>query len=224
MMRYAMGAAVIGALLVTPHASAADSFEATGERMTHFYLTPTRDEFDAIQNGMKANLRQFKAQEKENGTALMAAVFLARVSHKYHFPLLDIGHLDDTARSIATGDGSKIANYVNDDSQIDPGKLDIWWVSYFATGETNYLDNILAQVADLKSQSGVSHILVAGAANWSLASNCEQHLEVLEYVRSVIARTPPPPNADALREVLTHVGKHDGQQPAAPGSGHHVRG
>ena len=209
-MRHAMGTVLIGVVLATRLVSAADSFEATGERMTHFYLSPTRDEFDAIQNGIKANLKQFKAQEKENGTALMAAVFLARASEKYHYPLLDIGHLDDTARSIATRDGSKASNYVHDDSQIDPGKLDIWWISYFATGDTSFLDKILANVADPKSRSGVTNILVAGMANWSVASNCEQHAAVLEYVRSVLARTPPPANADALRDVLAKVGKHDG--------------
>jgi len=202
--------ALLGVLLTTTQAFAADSFEATGERMTRFYLTPTRQEFDAIQAGMKANLKQFKAQERENGTALLAAVFLARVSEKYHYPLLDIGHIDDTARSIEAGDGGKISNYVHDDSTIDPGKLDIWWISFFATAETDYLDHILAQVADVKSQTGTPRILLAGAADWSVASNCEQHPRVLEYVRSVLARTPPPPNAEALRDVLANVGKHDG--------------
>jgi len=210
MVRNVTVVAVLGVLLTTNAASRAISFEATGERMTHFYVAPTREEFDAIQAGIKSNLRKFKAEEKENGTALLAAVFLARVSEKYHYPLLDTGHIDDTAKSILAGDGSQISNYVRDDSQVDPGKLDIWWVSYFATGDTGFLDKILAQVADPKSQSGAEHKLVAWAANWSVSSNCEQHPAVLEYVHSVLARTPPPTNADAVRELLAKVGKHDG--------------
>jgi len=200
-------AAVLLAADVGVHA---ESFKAVGERMTRFYLTPTRAEFDSIQQGIKTHLKKFKAEEKENGTATLAAVFLARVSEKYHYALLDIEDLDDAARSIAANDGSEIARFVHDDSQVTPDKLDIWWISYFATGETDYLDKILAQVGDVKSQSGVTHILVVGAANWSVASNCEQHPAVLGYVRSVLERTPPPTNADALRAVIAGVGKHDG--------------
>ncbi len=201
---------LVGALLGTHGGLVADSFEAVGERMTRFYLNPTREEFDAIQAGIKAHLRKFNAEEKENGTATLAAVFLARVSEKYHYPLLNIGHLGDTAKSIAANDGSEISSYVHDDSRVDPGKLDIWWISYFATRDTHYLDGILAQVADEKSETSVSRKLVVYSANWSVASNCEQHPEVLVYVRSVLERTPPPTNAAALRAVLARVGNHDG--------------
>ncbi len=210
MVRLVAGFFLVGLLLSSQQGFGADSFDATSERMTRFYLTPTRQEFDAIQKSIKSNLKKFEVNEEENGSALLASVFLARASEKYQYPLLDIGHLDDTAKSIMTSDGSKVSNYVHDDAQIDPGKLDIWWVSYFATGETKYLDNILAQVADVKSLSGVSHLLVAGAANWSVSSNCQQHPAVLEYVRSVLARTPPPTNAEAIREAIAHVGKADG--------------
>jgi len=205
-----LGIALVGSLLAATHVFGADSFEDTGERMTHYYLAPTPEEFDAIQKGIKANLKKFEANEKENGSALLAATFLARVAGKYRYPLLDIGRLDNTARSIMTREASKIATYVNDDTQIDPGKLDIWWIGYFATGDTSYLDKIVGQVADLKSKSGVSNLLVAGAANWSMTSNCEQHPAVLGYVRSVLARTPPPENAAALQKVIDHVGKSDG--------------
>lgn len=208
MPKYSTVVALAGLLLATGAPVTAESFKVVADRMTRFYLTPTREEFDSIQRGIQAHFRKFKAEEKENGTATLAAVFLARVREKYHYALLDIGDLDDEAKSIVANDGSEIASFVHDDSRVSPEKLDIWWISYFATGETHYLDKILEQVGDVKSQSGVARILVVGAANWSLASNCEQHPAVLEHVRSVLERTPPPTNADALRDVIAGLGKH----------------
>jgi len=128
MVRHAGVLALVGLVLGTQHTLRAESFKATGERMTHFYLSPTLQDFDTIQKGIKSHLKKFESRDEESGTALMAAVFLARVTEKYHYPLLDIGDLDDTAKSIIAKDASEISNYVNDDSQVDPGKLDLWWV------------------------------------------------------------------------------------------------
>jgi hypothetical protein len=210
MRNHAAAMAMAALLLASRDGFAAESFETVCERMTRFYLTPTQGEFEAIQRGIKSHLKQFKAAEEENGTATLAEVFLARVNAKYHYPLLDIGNFDDMAKSIAAKDGTDFSNYVDDDTRVDPSKIDIWWISYFATTDPHYLENILAQVANVKTQSSVAQKMVAHAASWSLASNCEQHPAVLEYVRSVLARTPPPTNADALQEVLARVGRHDG--------------
>ena len=183
------------------------TMEATGERMTYFYRSPSEKEFEFIQRGMHQNLDEF--QKNENGVDTLAAVFLARVHEKHGWPLLDLGHLDDDARSIVTQSQAPLARYVQDDTQINPGKLDVWWVSFFATADTRYLDNILGQVGDLDSQYGAAKILLIGAANWSVSANCRQHSVVLQHVKSVAAREPAVENRKMLLELISKAERPD---------------
>src|SRR5688572_16752147 len=169
---------LIIALAVVPSIDASaeevkPSIEAMGEQMMYFYSSASREEFEAIQRAMQSNLGEF--EKNTTGHGMLAVVFLARASQKYGYELLDIGQLDDAAISLAKRADSPLARYVNDDTRVDPGKLDVWWISYFATGETSYLDKLLSWVREPESQAGAAQILVAGAASWSVEANCRQH-------------------------------------------------
>ena len=70
----------------------------------------------------------------------MAVVF-AMVSKKYDLPIVE-RVIAGKSREILEGK-TDFARYVFDDSKVDAGKLDIWWASYFSTGDTGYLDKLL---------------------------------------------------------------------------------
>jgi hypothetical protein len=182
--------------------------DAVNQRLSYFYLRPSEEEFEALQLQLAANLEQFTTGK--GGIAMLVSVFLGKVHHKYGWPLLDLGALDDMARSIAGQDESELSRYIWDDTQVDPGKLDTWWVSFFATGDTKYLDNLVAQVGDLEAQGGATTIMIMGAANWSFASNCRQHAAVMEYAKSLLEREPQLSNHDAIRRLISHEEKTDG--------------
>jgi hypothetical protein len=183
------------------------SLEAIRDRMTHFYVSPSQEEFEAIQLGIRADLNKFVAQA--NGADTLATVFLARVHQEYGWPLLDLGTLTDRATSIVAGDRSSESKYIQDDSAIDPHKLDIWWISFFATGDTRYLGKLVAQLGDVDAQSGSSKILVTGEANSSFRSNCREHPAVLQYAKSLLARDPRLANRKVLEQIVMEAEAQD---------------
>lgn len=182
--------------------------DAVNQRLSYFYLMPSEEEFEALQLQLAADLHQFTTSK--DGIAMLISVFLGKAHHKHGWPLLDLGALDDMARSIADRDGSELSRYIWDDTQVDPGKLDTWWVSFFATGDTRYLDNLVAQVGDLEAQRGAANIMIMGVANWSFAANCRQHPAIMEYARSLLEREPQLPNHDAIRRLISPTEKTDG--------------
>lgn len=172
---------------------------AVSKRMMSFYLHPSQAEFAAIQEGIEKNRADFAGHE------LVVATFLARVHAKHGWPLVELGDLSRDARAIAARDSSDLSRYVHDDSQVDPAKLDVWWTSFFATGDTDYLERIIEQVGDLDAASGAGDLLVMGAANWSFTSNCRKHPTVLQYAQSVLEREVPVPNREKIREIVSEV-------------------
>lgn len=167
------------------------------QRMTYFYAAPSQDEFESLQLEIRAHSDELERQ----GLGVLTAVFLARVHAKHGWPIVDLGDLTDQAHAIAAQDESDLSRYVHDDARVDPSKLDIWWGSFFATGETQYLDKIVGQVGDLDSKSGAD-ILVTGAANWSFEANYRQHAAVRGYAKRLLERDPPQPNREKILEIV----------------------
>lgn len=156
-----------------------DDFDDFGNQITYFYLSPSQSQFDAFQSN--ADKFQDILDSSENSASLLVAVMIARISQKYNWPI-GSGVLGQRAKEIVEGK-SQVARYVSDDSLIDPTKLDIWWASFFATGDEYYLERIF-QYAGLALPKGDSEMmLVIGAATWSFRSNCRQHKMVLEFAR-----------------------------------------
>ena len=133
MRRLLIASLILAAPIVNLSETTASTAESTESRIMHFYASPSRTEFDLIQQGIKSKLSQYESQS--NGAATLTAVFLARVHEKYQWSLIDLGQLDDQAKSIIARDRTSLSSYVNDDSRVDPEKLDIWWSGFFATGD-----------------------------------------------------------------------------------------
>ncbi len=187
-----MPAVLLACALSVPALAASIPAEDISEALMGFYQAPSPERFDAIQAGLAANLAAFETGK--DGVATPTATFLARVHQKHGWPLRDVGGLDELARSIAGRDGSEIALFVNDDGWVTPSKLDVWWSSFFATGETRYIDRIVAQLrdpAEVKADPTAPSHLVAAAASWALGANARQHPTVMAHLRSLLEAEPP---------------------------------
>lgn len=84
-----------------------------------------------------------------------------------------------------------------------PSHLDMMWGCFMATGDKRYIQKIISVLAwfDRKSLQ-LSEILIAGAAEWSLSSNCVQHKLVRQIVEEE-SKTNPEAKEALLRILKT---------------------
>lgn len=158
-----------------------NALDKAGERASYFYLHPTKQEFEEL--GRNADRFAAAMEKLGNKSDVASAVELARISEKYGWDLTGKSKIADMARQIRSHRG-QLANYVDDDQVVDPGKLDIWWTSFFATGDTKYLGKILTYAEyPLKRRKVDNDLLIAYAAAWSFKSNCGQHKAVAAFAK-----------------------------------------
>jgi hypothetical protein len=130
---------LIRSLFLIPCLLYAGTVEDFGKNMTYFYLSPTPDKFEEFQN-QAAEFEKIPSKT-DNGADLLVSVMVARISEKNSWPIRGDSGVGKKAKEILKGE-SKLAKYIADDRQVDPGKLDIWWAGYFATGNESYLGKI----------------------------------------------------------------------------------
>ncbi|MBZ5657847.1 MAG: hypothetical protein LAO56_21505 [Acidobacteriia bacterium] len=75
------------------------------------------------------------------------------------------------------------------DAISSPGFLDALWGSFFATGDERYVRRLISTLPLLSSKD-TQNVLIGGAAQWSLASNAEQHPRVMEICKSELSKLP----------------------------------
>lgn len=169
--------------LLIPTLLLAEDMEDFGKQMGDFYLSPSQQKFESFQ--IQAGRFEEKLCAKDNGTGLLVSVMIAEISKKHSWPISGEGKIATMASEIVKGE-SDLAKYVEDDKQIDPGKLDVWWCSYFATGETKYLDKLLAYAGEELPEGDINKMMIVGAATWSFKSNCNQHESIKRYTLAQI--------------------------------------
>lgn len=188
---------LISTILLIPTLLTAGSLEDFGNEMSSFYTSPSHQKFNDFQSD--ANKFEKDLCGNDNGAGLLVSVMIAKISEKHSWPISGTGIILDQAREIAKGQ-SGLAKYIADDKQIDPGKLDIWWCSYFATGETKYLDKLLLYAGEELPKSDINKMMIIGAATWSFKSNCTQHKTIKQYAISCINDDKYKHKIDYLKE------------------------
>ncbi|TCD00567.1 hypothetical protein EZ449_20630 [Pedobacter frigidisoli] len=71
-------------------------------------------------------------------------------------------------------------------TKISTSLNDMNWSSFFATGSTKYLDNIIANAPYIENRTDLNLFLAGATAKWSLSSNSRQHALVTKYLNSLI--------------------------------------
>jgi hypothetical protein len=153
--------------------------EAVGKQMMYFYTAPSQTAFESVQHN--ADEVASAIREAGNGADVLTAVFIARIAHKHHWSIVQSAY-HDRAQEILAGE-SDLAKFIADDTQVNPAKLDVWWVSYFATGEEHYLDRLYHYAGMPLPEKGVEKILIVGAAKWSFKSNCQRHPAIQAFAK-----------------------------------------
>jgi len=165
--------AVLAVLI--PTASWSSTLEEFGKSVSYFYTAPTQNSFEQFQKDADTYRNELNSQG--NGADVLVSVMIAKISQKYNWPIVSLA-FGDKAKEIAVGK-SDLAKYVSDDALVDPGKFDIWWAIFFATGDNAYLEKIFRYAGeDIEKIKGTKDILVYGSANWSFKANCQQHEKV----------------------------------------------
>ncbi len=200
-------------LTLVAQTAPADDLEKFGEQMSYFYLSPSRESFDAFQQ--KAEQYRTQLQSAGNGADLLVAVMISKASQAHGWMIGD-GQLAQIAKEISEGK-SDLARYVANDQQVDPTKIDIWWASFFATGDVHFLENVFQFAGQEPPKGDFGRMLVVGAATWSFKANCRQHQRVLDFAKEKLA---DPGNAGGkvrfLKECVSY-GEANGAEPTAPG-------
>lgn len=163
-------------LLFSSLVSANDLVEF-GRQMSYFYKEPSAASFIQFQKQADSHVAAFK--KARNGADLLIALMIARISEKYSWDIQSKA-FGDKANEILKGE-SKLARYISDDAKVDPGKLDMWWAQFFATGDEIYLEKIFMYAGEDPKEFGAGVGLVIGAASWSFKANCKLHKVVKKF-------------------------------------------
>jgi len=192
----------------------AQTLKDFGSTMPYFYLTPSEASFSKFQ--IAADHFRTELVGGENGAALLTSVMIARISEKNGWPIAD-GAFSATAKEILGGQ-SELATYIADDSKVDPTKLDVWWTSFFGTGDDRYLENIFRYTGLEFPKGDISGMLVIGAATWSFKSNCQQHKRVLEFAKQKLS-SPGIPESQItfLKECISSAQQSDIEESSSSG-------
>jgi hypothetical protein len=207
MTRVLFAIALLSYFVHDARAGGDESLEKFGEQMSYFYLNPTKQNYDQLQSDVDrfaaamANLR--------NKSDVSTAVFLARISQKYNWDITGKSNIANMAREIKSQHG-ELAKYVENDQLVDPGKLDIWWSSFFGTGETKYLSKILRYAEPPQKRGRLTNdLVVAYAAAWSFKANCGQHKAVAAFAKQSLDTNAFPSKKEFLKESIA-APKHAG--------------
>lgn len=145
----------------------------------YFYLNPDQGAFDLF---LSESSESTEVARAESGTYYFAdflkAVFAARVSEKYGYRITGSGYVPETAREILEGNSGK-ARFVGDDKLVDVFKLDVWWYSFYATGDEQYLSRILDYAVGRQWTSEMAEVM--GKAQRSFKSHCARHDRVRAF-------------------------------------------
>jgi hypothetical protein len=183
----------------TDNAETMKALEDFGQRTSEFYLSPTREMF--LQNQKEAEKLEGVFAAKGEYVTVSIGVGFARIAEKYGWPIEGNGIAAKRAKEILEGK-SELARYVKDDALVDPTKLDIWWASFFAAGNTEYLQKLLAYAGEPLPKDNIPQTLLTGAATWSFKANCGQHAAVREFARTYLKNEPSSGKKEFLKECI----------------------
>lgn len=179
------------ALLVPPSFAedpAQNEIKETSRAMMQFYANASAEHFTKINSTLAKHQESIVQMGKRNRFDVLAATFLARAHQKFDYEISGDGPVIELARDIvAKNEENERAVFVNDNDDVTPSKLDVWWVSFFTTGETRYLEFLLAQTGDANVARGnPAAATIRRVANWSFRSNCKNHDLVRDFAAAAV--------------------------------------
>lgn len=90
-----------------------------------------------------------------------------------------------------------------DPSKPNPGRNDMCWGAFFASGKEKYLEAIVQRLAYINERVSLMLYMTAASAEWSLSSNAREHPKVKQFLLER-EKTAPPVIKAAIDEALTN--------------------
>ena len=195
------------ALVFSGSASSEPPFANTDELsrwLTYYYLKPQPDltvrSLPALDAAMRENKQRSLADEVGRGglRSFYASIFAANDPVVRELEASMDGFSEDlrsfageALRRCATAECRRVRGSlkVTDSAAVPgPNTLDDSWAAFFATGDTRYVDEVIAALPLLELRGDPNQLIVGGAARWSLASNAYQHAKVLVACEAALER------------------------------------
>jgi hypothetical protein len=198
-------------LAISACCSFAQTIEEFGGEMANFYTSPSLARFEKLQTLSDKFYKELK--NADGGAELLVSVMIWRASEKNSWPISGKGKASKSARELASQKG-KLYEYVTNDSLVDPSKLDIWWSSFFATGDDIYLNKIMRYAGLTQDNKQINDLLIIGAATWSFKANCRQHVAVKNFAEKCLGDSKYADRQTFLESCLKESNKETNQAPA----------
>jgi hypothetical protein len=168
------------------------------DKMQTFYQSPGEEKFRNLEAMLD---KHEQVLGNDDGSDILLAVMLARISTANGWSIRAQGRIAQMAEEVLDGK-SELAVYIADDSIVDPIKLDIWWASFFSTGDRAYLEKIYQQTTENGKQSDIVGFLVTSAARWSFGANCRQNNDVRAFAADMLEKEVDPDQRAFLKKCV----------------------
>jgi hypothetical protein len=125
-------------------------------KIPYFYLHPTAEDFSNFQKTANSFENGFKSANP--GSIILLALMTAKISEKYGWPIQNT-FFSSQAKEILEGK-SELAKFIANDDAVNPSKLDVWWASFFATGDEKYLLSLLKYAGEEPPKGDVAKTMM----------------------------------------------------------------
>jgi hypothetical protein len=179
-MRFVLFIVILVSVVIHAGDEVNPDYTKFGDAITTYYMAPSLEKLKAIDEG----ITRLSTELDKSNFGQMTTVGLALAAKEQGYEIVGLTKVHTDAKKLMTDNWGNLQRYLNDVSSVDPGKLDIWWTSFFMTGNEKYLQYILdVAVTEEKTKEGLN--LAVSAAQWSFKANCGQHTAVLRFARKV---------------------------------------
>ena len=115
--------------------------------MQVFYQDPSQQRMDQLAKVFSDN-RQYVTARSPRG--MLGSIVMGLASKKFDLKINEQGPLFDAARAVANDDQShELAKLLAENSDVGELRIKTWWYSYYATGDTKYVEHIQKLTGDM---------------------------------------------------------------------------
>lgn len=208
--------AVLLPLLFSVGSFAQDDFSAAmsemSKKVSFFHENPTDENFQEIAKTIDRWKDELEGLDKRRGFQSILSTFVARVHEKYDYEIEGDNSINQLAKEILNPETkNEDAKFIQNDELITRQKLDLWWSSFYATGEDKYLQLLLARtgskemIQEAQQANNTTLANIMGAASWSFASNLNQQEAVQNFAKAMLENEDMEAKHEFLKDCLDKV-------------------
>lgn len=159
-------------------------------RMTGFYRDPSQQKMDELTKVFRDNSQYVTARSPRG---MLGSIVMGLASKKFDLKIKEQGPLFDTARAVANDDKSnELVKLLAENSDAGELRIKVWWYSYYATGETKYLEQIQNLTGDIFADNFEGQQRLSMIANGDLMRVAYTDDKVAEFCQSAAKKEKNP--------------------------------